>query len=117
MRLDAKMVAGLTLPDGKSEQVYWDRKLRGFGLRLRRRGERLHKTPGEHAKLPTATRRSCPNPGRARRPARFWPMWRSAAIRKQSASPSVKRRCEPSAPSPLLISKPTSASGGLHRIG
>jgi integrase len=44
MRLDAKTVARLTLPDGKSEQVYWDSKLRGFGLRLRRRGERLHKT-------------------------------------------------------------------------
>jgi hypothetical protein len=44
MRLNAKMIAGLTLPAGKSEQVYWDDKLRGFGLRLRRRGGRLHRT-------------------------------------------------------------------------
>jgi integrase len=44
MKLDAKTIAGLTLPDGKSEQVYWDDKLRGFGLRLRRRGGRVHRT-------------------------------------------------------------------------
>jgi integrase len=44
MRLNVKTIAGLTLPAGKSEQVYWDDNLRGFGLRLRRRGGRLHRT-------------------------------------------------------------------------
>jgi integrase len=44
MRLDAKTIAGLTLPSGKAEQFYWDETLRGFGLRLRLRGNRLHRT-------------------------------------------------------------------------
>jgi integrase len=44
MKLNAKTIAGLALPAGKSEQVYWDDQLRGFGLRLRRRGERVHRT-------------------------------------------------------------------------
>jgi integrase len=42
--LNAKTIAGLTLPDGKSEHVYWDSELRGFGLRFRRRGARLGRT-------------------------------------------------------------------------
>jgi len=44
MRLDAKSIAGLTLPSGKAEQFFWDEELRGFGLRLRLRGNRLHRT-------------------------------------------------------------------------
>ena len=44
MRLDTKTIAGLTLPNGKAEQFYWDAELRGFGLRLRQRGGRLHRT-------------------------------------------------------------------------
>jgi len=44
MRLDAKTIAGLALPNGKAEQFYWDEELRGFGLRLRLRGNRLHRT-------------------------------------------------------------------------
>jgi Arm DNA-binding domain len=44
MKLDAKTIASLALPAGKTEQFYWDDELRGFGLRLRRRGDRLHRT-------------------------------------------------------------------------
>ena len=44
MKLDAKTVAGLDLPAGKSEQIYWDAELRGFGYRLRHRGGRVHRT-------------------------------------------------------------------------
>jgi integrase len=35
-KLDAKVVASLTLPDGQSEEVFWDDALDRFGLRLRR---------------------------------------------------------------------------------
>jgi integrase len=44
MRLDTKTIAALALPSGKTEQVYWDSELRGFGLRLRQRGARVHRT-------------------------------------------------------------------------
>jgi integrase len=44
MQLDAKTIASLALPSGKTEQFYWDETLRGFGLRLRLRGNRLHRT-------------------------------------------------------------------------
>jgi hypothetical protein len=44
MQLDAKTIADLTLPIGKTEQFYWDEILRGFGVRLRLRGNRLHRT-------------------------------------------------------------------------
>jgi integrase len=44
MRLDAKTIAGLTPPKGKPECVHWDSELPGFGLRSRRRGEKLHRT-------------------------------------------------------------------------
>lgn len=44
MRLDNRTIAELALPLGKAEQIYWDDELRGFGLRLRLRGNRLHRT-------------------------------------------------------------------------
>ena len=37
MKLDARTVAGLALPDGKGEEYAWDTELVGFGMRLRRR--------------------------------------------------------------------------------
>ena len=45
VRLNARNAAGLSLPDGKDEKFYWDNELKGFGLRLRREGERsrLHR--------------------------------------------------------------------------
>jgi integrase len=46
MKLDAKTVAGLKLPDGKDEEINWDEDLSGFGLRLRRArgGNRVNRT-------------------------------------------------------------------------
>ena len=44
MKLDAKSVAGLILPEGKDEIVQWDDELPKFGLRLRRGGGRIIKT-------------------------------------------------------------------------
>jgi integrase len=44
MRFDTKTIAALTLPNGRAEHVHWDAELSGFGLRLRRRGDRLHAT-------------------------------------------------------------------------
>jgi integrase len=37
MKLDAKTVASLELPDGKNDCIWFDESLRGFGYRLRRR--------------------------------------------------------------------------------
>src|SRR5215470_3538197 len=46
MRLDAKTIAGLTLPADKLEVIYFDERLPGHGLRLRRKriGARVHST-------------------------------------------------------------------------
>jgi hypothetical protein len=39
MRLDAKTVARIKLPDGKADAIFFDDDLTGFGLRLRLTGE------------------------------------------------------------------------------
>ena len=47
MKLNARTVAGLKLPDGKTEKFYWDDELKGFGFRLRRedkKGSHLSRT-------------------------------------------------------------------------
>src|SRR6516165_4907268 len=46
MRLDAKTIAGLTLPADKLEVIYFDERLPGHGLRLRRKriGAPVHST-------------------------------------------------------------------------
>jgi integrase len=38
MRLNARTITGLKLPSGKSEKIYWDSELKGFGFRLRGEG-------------------------------------------------------------------------------
>ena len=37
VKLDAKTIAGLRLPDNKADEAFWDGELVGFGYRLRRR--------------------------------------------------------------------------------
>jgi hypothetical protein len=44
MKLDAKTVAKLALPDGKRDAIYFDDDLAGFGLRLRASGARVRRT-------------------------------------------------------------------------
>jgi integrase len=44
MKLDAKTVAGLELPAGKSDAIFFDRDLPGFGVRLRASGDRVRRT-------------------------------------------------------------------------
>jgi integrase len=44
MRLDAKTVAGLKLPDGKADVIHFDGALPGFGFRLRARGKEVRKS-------------------------------------------------------------------------
>jgi integrase len=41
MKLDAKTIAGLSLPEGKADCIFWDDRVSGFGVRVRRttRGE------------------------------------------------------------------------------
>jgi integrase len=60
MRLDAKTIADLTLPQGKSEQFFWDDELKGFGYRLRRgsRPDVLHRTWVAQYRASGRTRRS-----------------------------------------------------------
>jgi integrase len=40
MKLTAKGIRGLQLPDGKTDQLFWDDEIPGFGLRLRAGGSR-----------------------------------------------------------------------------
>src|SRR6516162_2822619 len=45
MKLDGKAVAALTtLPDGKDDHIEWCDDLSGFGLRLRKSGDRVRRT-------------------------------------------------------------------------
>ena len=99
MRLDAKTIADLTLPNGKSEQFHWDDELRGFGFRLRQRGGRLHRTWIVQYRANGRTRRPTLGPAEvllapeARTAARrSWPVWRLVAIRSGSARSSGRRR-------------------------
>ena len=43
MKLDAKTIERLALPSGKHDAIYFDSELTGFGLRLRKSGERLRR--------------------------------------------------------------------------
>jgi integrase len=59
MILDTKTIADLTLPEGKSEQFFWDSRLRGFGYRLRRgSNQRIHRTWVAQYRADGRTRRS-----------------------------------------------------------
>ena len=42
MKLTAATIALLVLPDGIDDKIYFDDDLRGFGLRLRRSGDRSY---------------------------------------------------------------------------
>jgi integrase len=44
MKLTAKAVAALMLPDGKSDAIYFDDDLPGFGFRLRQSGGKVNRT-------------------------------------------------------------------------
>jgi integrase len=44
MRLDSRTIAQLKLPDGKSDAIFWDGKVTGFGYRLRRSGDEIKGT-------------------------------------------------------------------------
>lgn len=44
MRLDAKTVTGLKLPDGRSDVIHFDSALPGFGFRLRASGNEVRKS-------------------------------------------------------------------------
>ncbi len=44
MKLDAKTIADLELPAGKSDAIFFDRDLPGFGIRLRGSGDRVRRT-------------------------------------------------------------------------
>jgi integrase len=44
MKLDARTVPQLKLPDGKDDVIFWDSELSGYGYRLRRSGDRVRST-------------------------------------------------------------------------
>src|SRR5262245_6696450 len=44
MKLDSRTIAELRLAGGKTDAIFFDDELRGFGLRLRQRGERLQRS-------------------------------------------------------------------------
>ena len=49
MKLDARAVAGLALPEGKDEEIFWDVKLDGYGYRMRRSGTCVYVVQYRHA--------------------------------------------------------------------
>jgi hypothetical protein len=44
MKLTAKAIASLSLPADKADVIYFDDTMPGFGLRLRRNGDRVGKS-------------------------------------------------------------------------
>ena len=59
MKLDAKTIPGLTLPEAKPERLFWDDELKGFGYRLRRGSkQRIHRTWIAQYRANGRTRRS-----------------------------------------------------------
>jgi integrase len=57
MKLDAKSVAALTLPPGKTDVIHWDGELKGFGYRLRLGANGLRRSWVAQYKRTSATRR------------------------------------------------------------
>jgi integrase len=57
MKLDAKTVAGLNLPDGKTDAIHFDSALAGFGFRLRASGNEVRKSWIAQYRRAGATRR------------------------------------------------------------
>src|SRR5215475_557606 len=57
MKLDAKTVAGLNLPDGKTDAIHFDSALPGFGFRLRASGDEVRKSWVVQYRRAGATRR------------------------------------------------------------
>src|SRR5262245_25634528 len=57
MKLDAKTVAGLNLPDGKTDAIHFDSALPGFGFRLRTSGTEVRKSWIAQYRRAGATRR------------------------------------------------------------
>src|SRR5262245_49033795 len=57
MKLDAKTVAGLTLPAGKTDAIHFDSALPGFGFRLRASGDDIRKSWIAQYRRAGATRR------------------------------------------------------------
>ena len=86
MKLTATTIARLALPDGIDDKIYFDEDLPGFGLRLRRSGDRSYwvqyaiagKTRklrlGSFAELDISKARPAPRT--------CWPASASAAIRQ-----------------------------------
>jgi integrase len=72
MKLTAKNVAALVLPDGKSEAIFYDTDLSGFGLRLRGGGSRTwvftYKIGSQHRRI-TLGSATALTPARARETA------------------------------------------------
>jgi integrase len=57
MKLTQKAVAALMLPGGKSDAIYFDNDLPGFGYRLRRSGDKVNRSWVAQYRHATATRR------------------------------------------------------------
>jgi integrase len=56
-RLDAKTVAGLKLPQGKNEEIFWDPDLENYGCRVRASGNAVRKSFVVQYRRAGATRR------------------------------------------------------------
>jgi hypothetical protein len=76
MKLDAKTIAGLMLPDDEVDRIFFDEELPGFGYRLRKCGNRLQRSWVAQYRAHGRTRRSTIGqagkltPGQARDAAR-----------------------------------------------
>ena len=98
MKLDQRTIASLELPEGKDDVIFWDADLAGFGLRLRRRGDRVgyswcvqYRNAAGRTRRVSMTDTLTAIEARARRRASSSPRSSSAAIRRVSGRSSGDR--------------------------
>lgn len=123
MKLDERAIARLPLPHGKTDVIYFDDDLAGFGLRLRASGRRLRRTWVAQYRAHGRTRRMRLGAAekltakQAREAAkRYWPRLNLATTRKATRRRRGQRPSARCAPSPRTFSKRSGRACGPPRF-